>query len=227
MKLLFSVSIIISSVRESKIFSKGPEESVQYRHLHLATIFAFFGVAAIVDILKGCSKTILIPDMEYVILILSFGIQGVLRGFHILDKTAQEWAVYNLLMISSFVCCSAVALEMKVRDQLYCPLFRAVSVIVLGSWQMHAVFLAEDRSHGQYVDTHSRVIILSIYFTWHCAINFITAACLWLMVVKCLKQGYCPCTPALMHESEPDGIYLENRIRFDYHYLDRLESDLD
>lgn len=197
---------------------------VNYDDLNFATIFAFFILSSIIDIITHCKGKLFVDDLDYAFLSLTFAIQAILYGLHIPDNSSTEWTIYSLLKLSAFSCCLSTLLEMKFRDKVYCPLLRGYCLMVLGSWSLHSVAILSD-PQPDITQSHSRVLVLSMYFTWHCATDLFICLALWLFTIKLYRKNICCCLP--LDYNTTDTVYLENRVRFDYHVLDRLESDLD
>ncbi|XP_060064175.1 transmembrane protein 45B-like [Ylistrum balloti] len=198
-----------------------------YSDLSHGTVFAFFVICSAIDLTKSICGKLFLEDLDYAALALTFGVQGILYGFHVPDLHAEEWTVNTLMMMSAFGCCITVIVEMRMRTQIFCPLLRGFGLMVLGTWFLHSsLVLMDPLTIKGKVETHDMVISLSMFYSWHVAVNFILVICGWIITYKLMTLNKCCCVPMGM-ETGGDAIFLENRIRFDYHMLDRLDSDID
>lgn len=200
--------------------------SEEYEKLSHATVFTFFLFSNIVDVIKHFKKNRLIHGFDYAILVLCHAIQAVIYGSHGHDMFPEIWIAHSLRMISSTACSFAVLHELIKPNTIASPMLRSISTLTLGSWLIQSFFLTVDGIADSDIEQNNRVIVISLYFTWHLGSNMILCGCVWLFTHKMLASNRCCCIPNDFDATGED-VYLQNRIRFDYHVMDRLEYELD
>ena len=67
------------------------------------------------------------------------------------------------------------------------------------------------------------LLLVPMYFVWHCFLDMLILTVLWLLVYKCYQKKVCQqfCS---IYEEENES-HFEHHIHFDYHMIDRLDSD--
>ena len=65
-------------------------EFVNLMNGHHITMFSFFGLNAIVDILYSCKITFLPPDLDFITATLSFIVEGFLFAWHIHGRSPMD-----------------------------------------------------------------------------------------------------------------------------------------
>ena len=67
------------------------------------------------------------------------------------------------------------------------------------------------------------LLLVPMYFAWHCFVNMLILTVLWMLIDKCYQRKFCrQCCSTYEEENES---YFEHHVRFDYHIVDRLDSD--
>lgn len=196
-----------------------------YSDLCHGTVFTFFFISSATDLAKSVRGKLFIDDLDYATLALSFGVQSLLYRFHIPGPHTEQPTVNALMMMSAFCCCVVVIAEIKMRNQIFCPILRGFLLMVLGSWVIHSSLVLMETTEEE-EQSHNLIMSVSMYYTWHVAINFVLVVCGWIVTYKLMAVNKCCCVPFGL-EGSGDAIFLENRIRFDYHVLDRLDSDIE
>ncbi|KAL3856458.1 hypothetical protein ACJMK2_011214 [Sinanodonta woodiana] len=70
---------------------------------------------------------------------------------------------------------------------------------------------------------NSPSLVLAMMYSWHCLADVIALGIIWLITHRFVSRNKCCCIPI---DKEISGRF-ENRVHFDYHFLARLDSDLD
>lgn len=221
-KFAFSISYIIYEIVLATDF--GHAKNLHYENLLHMTVFAFFSFSFIIEIIQHYKVKLIVNDLEYVTLIFAFGAQTLLYGCHFATEYSVKCVVHNLIQYTAVICCVVTALEMKFRTNVIFPLFRGVFVMVLGTWTLHTSIILEDKELS--IDTKDNAWMVTLYFTWHCAINGVFMLCIWLITYKLFTHNKCCCLP-LDYNNTDDNVCLHNRVRFDYPLLNRFDSDVE
>ncbi|KAH3835770.1 transmembrane protein 45B-like [Dreissena polymorpha] len=141
-----------------------------------ATMFFFFGVNAIVDILVYF-KWPLPPNMEYVSSILALLCEYLLFKFHLHGRTDLDVLLHTLLLHAIVACMVAFALELKYRDNILCALSRAYFMLLQGTWfwQIGWILYPPFESSFRWdKDDHEQMMIATMIFTWHAMVVLLT-----------------------------------------------------
>lgn len=219
-KVISSLAIAIS------LFSFNGAAKVDFlTNREIATIFMFFMVSGVMDILARWSGNTFYQQLDYVALMLFFTIQSVVFVSRSQFSEQPVTVLYSLMLYTSLATLAATAMEMKYGDQVLCPVMRSYLLLTQGTWGLQVAFLVEDKSLMVNTDS-DKILLVVMYFTWHCGINFFLILSIWLIVFKMLQKQICCCV-ATDTAAGQDTIYLENRVHFDYHVLDRFESDVE
>lgn len=67
------------------------------------------------------------------------------------------------------------------------------------------------------------LLLVPMYFAWHCFLDMLMMTVLWLLLDKCYQRKVCRrwCST---YEEENEA-YFQHHVHFDYHIVDRLDSD--
>lgn len=221
-KFIYSIGYVVYEIILATDFGKATD--LHYINLLHMTIFAFFAISFIMEILQHFKVKLIVDDLDYITLIFAFGAQALLNGCHSSTQYSVDCVVHNLTKYTAVMCCVVTALEMKFRHNVIFPLFRGVFVMVLGTWILHTAVIFVDKD--LFTDTKKNAWMISLYFTWHCGINAVIMLCIWLITYKLFMHNKCCCLP-IDSSADNEGVCLYNRVRFDYPLLDRFESDVD
>lgn len=140
-----------------------------------ATMFFFFGMSGVLDILSYC-KAPLPKDLDYVILLLSLGVECLLFHFHLHDRTVLDTQLHTLLIYTIVFNIFALILEMKFRHNVVAALSRAYFFFLQGTWFWHIGFILynpDPNAEPWKPDDHVEFMMVTMYFTWHCGIDFL------------------------------------------------------
>ena len=81
----------------------------------------------------------------------------------------------------------------------------------------------DDYHYGQGDPGHNdnHLLLLPMYFAWHCFLAMFTLTILWLIISRFSHRLVCST------QEEDEESHFEHHINFDYHIIDRLDSDLE
>ena len=159
-----------------------------------ATMYFFFGFSGVVDILVFY-RAPLPPDTDYVSSMLAFLAEGLLFRFHLHGRSELDVMLHMLLfytIVANFV---AVAMEMRYRHSLLGPLGRSYFLLTQGTWFWQMGFILYNPVPGATPwkqDDPDELMIATLFFAWHCAVNFIFILLIGVAVACCCRQrsGY-------------------------------------
>lgn len=127
-------------------------------------------------------------------------------------------------------CCFTVIMEARFSRSIGFCLLRGYFTLVLGSWMCHISLLSSEDMQNQYptsgasifstplneLEGHTRVILVTLYFTWHCGIGMMLQLIIWIITMRLAQENQCLCP---IHEPKmADDAILENRV-----YLEQID----
>ena len=159
-----------------------------------ATMFFFFALSGVVDILVFY-RAPLPPDTDYVSVILALMIEGLLFRFHLHGRTELDVLLHTLLIYTIVANLVAVALEMRYRRSLLGPLGRSYFLLIQGTWFWQVGFILYNPFPGATPwkeDDPDELMIATLFFAWHCAVNFIFILLMGVVIACCCRRhsGY-------------------------------------
>ncbi len=132
-----------------------------------ATMFFFFGMSGIIDILVHY-KVPLPKGIEYMVATLAFGVEAIFFRFHLYGRTELDVLIHTLLMYTVYACIVAYLIEMRYRKSVLAILARTFFVFVQGTWFWQIAFVLyganpwKEDGHGE--------MIMTMIFAWHIAV---------------------------------------------------------
>ncbi|KAK7107907.1 transmembrane protein 45B-like [Littorina saxatilis] len=159
-----------------------------------ATMFFFFGISGIIDILVFY-RAPLPPDIDYVSALMAFMVEGLLFKFHLHGRTELDVLLHTFLIYTIVANTVAMALEMKYRHSLLGPLSRSYFLLLQGTWFWHVGFILHNpipNATPWKEDDHDELLMACLFFVWHCAVNFILILMLGAVIACCYRRraGY-------------------------------------
>ena len=170
-KLLF-VSVgfsieIYTAVRNGKFIVLG---NIQH-----ATMFFFFGLSGVLDLFVHFKFT-MPKDLDYIILAMALGVEGLLFHFHVHGKSPLESHLHTLLIYTILLNLVAICLEMKYRHNILAALSRSYFFFLQGTWFWQVGFILYNpnpNAEKWKEDGHDELMIATMLFTWHCGVVFL------------------------------------------------------
>lgn len=156
-----------------------------------ATMFAFFGVSGIVDIMMH-HKVPLPKFTDYVFNILCFAVEGLLFMFHLHGRSVLDKSVHHLLVYVIWGCAFATLVEMRFPKNIFCCLTRCFFVLLQGTWfiQVGAILYPPFKGMKQWKgDNHDDIMIVAIIFAWHMFFIFLFMCATAILMVRIHGRG--------------------------------------
>ena len=163
-----------------------------------ATMFFFFGLSGVVDVLAHYKITaVLPPGIDYVMAFLAFSVEALLFRFHLHGRTALDVLLHTLLLYAVYACCVCTLLEMSLPHNPLPRLARTYFVFLQGTWFWQIGFILYNPMIGSNVvpwhdDDHGEMMLVTMMFTWHMAailvIMLVMAAVMSCVYTCCRKK---------------------------------------
>ncbi|KAK6184432.1 hypothetical protein SNE40_001911 [Patella caerulea] len=188
----------------------------------LGTVFLCLSACGIQELFAGYYKK---PVYEGLDCLITVFLLSVLSLFFLSYSTVIEFpqsTIYSLAFLTSFSLSLCLMLERKFCKEIVFGMMRNYMVLLLGSWMIESNFLINELDVT--LDLNEVSLKIAIYFSWHCALDFIIITCVWNIVYKLSTKNYCHCLSAGNADQSFDVLYLENRVHFDMNILGRLED---
>lgn len=142
-----------------------------------ATMFFFFGLSGVVDILQKRGSPLLPRNSDYFFGGLAFSVEALLFNFHLHGRTEMDVLVHTLLIYVLCVSIAVIIIEAWTRSAVF--LFaRILLVLVQGTWFWQVGFVLYNPLPGAvHWDefNHDQMMVIVMMFCWH------LAACLTIM----------------------------------------------
>lgn len=149
-----------------------------------ATMFFFFGFSGILDLLVYF-KAPIPKDLDYVVILLALGVEGLLFHFHLHGRSVLDVQLHTLLIYAIVFNLIGVVLEMKYRHNILAALSRTYFFLVQGTWFWQIGFILYNPNplaEKWKPDDHVEFMMVTMYFTWHCGIAFLIMLCIGCLV---------------------------------------------
>lgn len=149
-----------------------------------ATMFFFFGLSGIVDILLY-HKAPLPEDTDYAASCLSFVVEDLLFMFHLHGRSELDVLLHTLLLYVVHACVLVVLVEMRYRNSPLVTLSRSFLVLLQGTWFWQVGFILYNpnpKSIPWKQNDHREMMLATMMFAWHAAVDFILILIIGLIV---------------------------------------------
>ncbi|XP_046342894.1 transmembrane protein 45B-like [Haliotis rufescens] len=156
-----------------------------------ATMFFFFGLTGVVDILQYY-RAPMPPDTDYISYVIALTIEGILFKFHLHGRTELDVLVHTFLLYVIFIGVISVLVEMRYRHNILAPLARTYFLLLQGTWFWQIAFILFNPIEGASPwkqDDHQHMMIATLYFTWHCGVNFVLVLLIGAVIACCYGRG--------------------------------------
>eukprot|EP00094_Tigriopus_californicus_P007463 TCALIF_07185-PA protein Name:"Similar to tmem45b Transmembrane protein 45B (Xenopus laevis)" AED:0.03 eAED:0.03 QI:0/0.66/0.5/0.75/1/1/4/103/439 len=149
------------------------QDSEYVTNIRYATIYLFFALSGLVDILVYyCGYSILPEGIQSMSLSLSFIVEGVLYAMRLRFERYLEQQIHVLLILAIFACSVSCVLEVLYDNRLV-KFSRAYLCILQGTWLIHGGCIMQGRGSSPAQTYPDSLEWVSILFSWHVAGNFI------------------------------------------------------
>ncbi|KAK7088750.1 transmembrane protein 45B-like [Littorina saxatilis] len=223
-----SVGVVLTLVEFTQ--DRGyPGDAAFLSRTELGTLSSFLVMWGLMDMLAHWGPPALCVYLDFAGLLLFYTALGAVQGAR---AYLTEQPVSSLHSLSLYVAVGSMVVtvvEGLHPHNVLCPVARSYLLLLQGSWWLHAAVLTDSSSHLGGASVEGRrdtMLLFTMIFVGHAAVNVTMVVCLWLLVGKLVERSCCGrCLDA---DSTPsDGVFLENRVRFNYHVLSRFDSETD
>ena len=146
--------------------SKGDFEKESLNNFSHATMFAFFTLTGVVEILQF-KKAQFPPKLSHVVFAFFFFVEGYLFYFHLDDGRDQLDVNAHVMLYSiSFSCALVLLLEAYFDNIALLGFARCYLVLLQGTWFYQIAFMLYGR-HPWSAKSHANLMFLPIAFSWH------------------------------------------------------------
>ncbi|XP_007667612.1 transmembrane protein 45B [Ornithorhynchus anatinus] len=151
-----------------------------------ATMYLFFGLSGIVDVLTVLSAQIPL-GLDRLLMAVAVFTEGFLFYYHVHNRPLLDQHIHSLLLVAVFGGTLTIFLEVLLRDNVVLELFRASLSILQGTWFWQIGFVLFPPWGGPEwkQDDHGNIMFITMCFCWHYAaaliivgINYALVACL-------------------------------------------------
>ena len=159
---------------------------VHYGNGQHATMFFFFGMSGIVDILLY-HKVPLPANSGYVASCLALIVEGVLFKFHLHGRTDLDVLIHTLLVYTVFAAVISMMVEMRYRNHVLVSLTTSFCLMLQGTWFWQVGFILYNPIPGAVdwkQDDHNQMMLACMIFTWHMGAAFITLMLMGIAVCR-------------------------------------------
>ncbi|KFP27872.1 Transmembrane protein 45B, partial [Colius striatus] len=153
-----------------QLYSPKSHSWTDLTHWHYTTIYLFFLISGIVDIVSQSSLR-LPQGLDRLSLALALAIEGLLLCCHDYSDAALDQHLHALLAMAIFAGALCALLEVFIRDHIILETFRTSSFLLQGSWLWQIGFVLSSPWGGAGWDQtdHSNYTFLTMCFCWHYA----------------------------------------------------------
>ena len=152
-----------------------------------ATMFFFYGLSGVMDFLVHF-KAPIPKDLDYVIVLLALGVEGILFHFHLHGRDQLNTQLHTLLIYAIALNLISVILEMRYRHNIVAALSRTFFFLVQGTWFWQIAFtLFNPNPHAEKwkPDDEAGFTYVTLYFAWHVGADFLI-----MLLIGCAVAFY-------------------------------------
>lgn len=186
-----------------------------------ATMFAFFGISGVIDILMHHGAP-LPKSTDYVFNLLCFAVEGLLFMFHLHGRSMLDKAIHHILVYVIWCCVLSTLIEIRFRRNIIVSLSRCFFVMLQGTWfiQVGSILYPPFKGKKWNGDSHEDIMIATIIFAWHMFFIFLFMSIVAIVMARIHSRG----APMDSLETPNDGFILLNGKRRD-DQIGLMESD--
>ncbi|XP_069750482.1 transmembrane protein 45B isoform X2 [Narcine bancroftii] len=172
------------------LLSQDRQSWVKLMNWQHSTMYLFFGISGIVDILTYSSVRIPL-GIDRLVLSLAVFMEGFLFYFHVHNRPPLDLHIHSLLLTAVFGGSFIIMIEVFVRDNITLELFRTSLAILQGTWFWQIGIVLYPLNGGAEWDEvdHGNIMFITLCFCWHfaaaisiVAINYILMY--WLVQIR-------------------------------------------
>ncbi|XP_072885706.1 transmembrane protein 45B [Hemitrygon akajei] len=152
------------------LLSQDRQSWVKLMNWQHSTMYLFFGISGIVDILTYSSVRIPL-GIDRLMLSLAVFMEGFLFYFHVHNRPPLDMHIHSLMLTAVFGGSFIIMMEVFLRDNIVLELFRTSLAILQGTWFWQIGFVLYPPGGGPEwnVNDHENVMFVTLCFCWHFA----------------------------------------------------------
>ncbi|XP_077631035.1 transmembrane protein 45A isoform X1 [Crocuta crocuta] len=156
---------------------------VQLLSWHHSTMYFFFGLVGVVNILRLITNSLPI-SLTKLLLSNALFVEAFILYNHTHGREMLDIFVHQLLVLAVFVAGLIAFLEFLLRNNVTVELLRTTFILLQGSWFWQISFVLYPPSGGPGWDSvdHNNIMFLSLCFCWHYALNLIIVGVIYAFV---------------------------------------------
>ncbi|XP_067826884.1 transmembrane protein 45B [Heptranchias perlo] len=177
------------------LMSEDSKSWVKLMNWQHSTMYLFFGISGIIDIVTYSSSWIPI-GLDRLLLSLAVFIEGFLFYFHVHNRPPLDVHIHSLLLTAVFGGSFIIMMEVFLRDHIVLELFRTSLAILQGTWFWQIGFVLYPPSGGPEwnENDHGNIMFITMCFCWHYAASLLIVAIsytlvYWVMQIKLKRAG--------------------------------------
>ncbi|XP_039107904.1 transmembrane protein 45A isoform X2 [Hyaena hyaena] len=179
---------------------------VQLLSWHHSTMYFFFGLVGVVNILRLITNSLPI-SLTKLLLSNALFVEAFILYNHTHGREMLDIFVHQLLVLAVFVAGLIAFLEFLLRNNVTVELLRTTFILLQGSWFWQISFVLYPPSGGPGWDSvdHNNIMFLSLCFCWHYALNLIIVGVIYAFVtwlVKSRLKRFCSSEVGLLKNTE-------------------------
>ena len=169
-------------------FTHHPVDPEKIQH---ATMYSFFFLSGIVDLVNMCQCCELPKKTGKVIFALAFFVEGSLFLLHTSSAAHSlvNVRVHNLIAVCALLCAIGAGLRVFKGREVFVNLFFSVSLLFQGTWLSQASFTLYIYRDLWAVNHHQDVMYISVIAMWHLLGAVVFALTMWFVVWVAFKCG--------------------------------------
>ena len=140
------------------------------------TMYVFFGLSGVVDIVAPRCRLLQELHVDYVIFAMAFAVELFLFRFHLRGRVPLDVQVHQLLILA--IACNLICavIEAVYQDKVLAALGRGYFVILQGTWFIQLGFILYNplpNAKKWEDDDEEEITLVSNMFVWHSILVFI------------------------------------------------------
>ena len=175
---LIGASMELTSADWTLFNDKGDFEHESINNFSHATMFAFFGLTGVVDILQtiGTIRSKHFGGLGHVLMAMAFFVEGLLFYYHLDGRNALDSHAHCIVYSICFATTLVLLLETIWMDSGVLGLARCFLVLLQGTWFYQVAFMLYGPRKWS-TKSKAAAMFVPVAFAWHC---------LMLLIVFCV-----------------------------------------
>ncbi|CAO2635637.1 Transmembrane protein 45B [Lemmus lemmus] len=158
-----------------------------------STMYLFFGVSGIIDILTYLYFNIVPLGVDRLVLAMAVFSEGFLFYFHVHNRPPLDQHIHSLLLFGLFGGSISISLEVIFRDNIVLELFRTSLLILQGTWfwQIGFVLFPPFGTPEWDQKDMDNIMFITMCFCWHYLVALCITAINYSLVYWYVKNQCC------------------------------------